>query len=254
MIEEQFVGYKVALLLKEKGFDEEVFTYYHIHDKEDYHYMDDDEFECFCENDYEQVNDGYSFFNHCSNYRAARCTQQMAERWLREEHNMAILVTPDFSAVTTPDNKVYLWNYEVFNIVINEGLVPLCSDTAFSSYEQALEAALENALKKVELKKGEFDNMKKITFDIKYRKQIEKKELKVITSHGEPAEIVKWDCHGRYPILAVVYDGDTDDAAFYTEEGIGYGSLAGIGKNQNYLIIVENCDDEHDYDKVQTRE
>lgn len=242
MIEEQFVGYKVALLLKEKGFDEEVFTYYHVHDRYDFSYMDDGEFENYCENDYEQVNDNYSFFNHCSIYRAARCTQQMAMRWLREKHNIAILVSPDNKAY-------YLWNYEVLRMkdVKENKIEILCKDTAFASYEQACESAIENALNYVENKKTKFDKMKKFAFDIKYRNRIENKELKVITSHGEPVEIVKWNCHGRYPILAVIYDGDTDDCAFYREDGTGYHS-------ESYLIIVENCDDEHDYDKVKTRE
>jgi hypothetical protein len=246
MIKEQFVGYKTALLLKEKGFDEEVFMYYHIHDKNDFSYMDTDEFENYCENDYEQVNDEYSFFNHCSNYRAARCTQQMAMRWLREKHDIAIVVTPDFSAVTTPDKKVYLWNYEAYKIVANENMEFLCRDSAFCSYEQACEAGIERTLNYVEVKKTNFDKMNKFVFDIKYRERIEKKELKVITSFGEPAEIVKWDCHGRYPILAVIYDGDTDDCAFYREDGSGY-------HRESYLIIVENCDDEHDYDKVKAK-
>ena len=92
--------------------------------------------------------------------------------------------------------------------------------------------------------------MEKIKFDIKYREQIESGEIKVITSHGEPAKIVKWNCHGLYPLLVVMYDGNTDDAAFYTSEGFGYGSWD-VGGTENYLILIKDCDnDEYDYDKI----
>ena len=56
-------------------------------------------------------------------------------------------------------------------------------------------------------------------FNINDRDKIESGEYKVFTSFGEPVEIVKWDCKGEYPILACIYDGDTDDAAFYTKDG-----------------------------------
>ena len=73
----------------------------------------------------------------------------------------------------------------------------------------------------------------KIPFDIKFRPQIESGEYKVVTSFEEPAEIVKWDCKGQYPLLACIFDGDTDDAAFYTEEGKGV-----CNSKENYLFII----------------
>jgi hypothetical protein len=56
-------------------------------------------------------------------------------------------------------------------------------------------------------------------FDISYREKIERGECRVITQFGEPAEIVKWNCKGRFPILAVIDDGDTSDACFYNIYG-----------------------------------
>ena len=53
-------------------------------------------------------------------------------------------------------------------------------------------------------------NMKRIPFDLQYRSQIESGEYKVVTDMGESVEIVKWNCRGRCPILAVIDDGDTD--------------------------------------------
>lgn len=56
-------------------------------------------------------------------------------------------------------------------------------------------------------------------FDIKYRPQIESGEYKVVTDCGESVEIVKWNCKGKCPILAVIDDGDTSDSCFFTEDG-----------------------------------
>lgn len=75
--------------------------------------------------------------------------------------------------------------------------------------------------------------MDKIKFDIKYRKDIEEGKYKVYTSFGEPVQIVKWDCRGKWPILAVMFDGDTDDACFYdiNGESIAFPSIS-------YLYLV----------------
>ena len=61
--------------------------------------------------------------------------------------------------------------------------------------------------------------MAKIPFDKKYWPEIESGRYKVVTEHGEPVEIVKWDCKGKYPILAVINDGDTDDSCFFGPDG-----------------------------------
>lgn len=50
--------------------------------------------------------------------------------------------------------------------------------------------------------------------------KIYKSVLDVVTEFAEPVEIVKTDCRGKYPILGVIYDGDTDDSCFYTEDGV----------------------------------
>lgn len=62
----------------------------------------------------------------------------------------------------------------------------------------------------------------KIPFDIKYRPQIESGEYAVFTDCGEPVEIVKWDCKGNCPILAVIDDGDTHDCCFFKRDGLSF--------------------------------
>jgi len=58
-----------------------------------------------------------------------------------------------------------------------------------------------------------------LDFDIARRPAIESGKLSAVTEFGEPVEIVKWDCKGKYPILAIIFDGDTDDSCFYDLSG-----------------------------------
>jgi hypothetical protein len=73
---------------------------------------------------------------------------------------------------------------------------------------------------------------------LQFRAAIESGELRAVTEFGEPAEIVKWDCQGKYPILAAIYDGDTTDACFYDETGTSAtGSRLFV---RNKLSVIEN--------------
>lgn len=62
-------------------------------------------------------------------------------------------------------------------------------------------------------------NVMKRDFDLRTWKSY-KSVLDVVTEFAEPVEIVKTDCKGKYPVLGVVYDGNTDDSCFYTENGV----------------------------------
>ncbi len=62
-------------------------------------------------------------------------------------------------------------------------------------------------------------NVMKRDFDLRTWKSY-KSVLDVVTEFAEPVEIVKTDCRGKYPILGVIYDGNTDDSCFYTEKGV----------------------------------
>ena len=68
---------------------------------------------------------------------------------------------------------------------------------------------------------------------------IESGDYMAVTEFGEPAEVVKWDCKGKYPILAVIYDGDTDDSCFYDKYGI---SMSGS------RLLVKKVADVHEKD------
>ena len=56
---------------------------------------------------------------------------------------------------------------------------------------------------------------KTIPFDL----NLAQRSHKVYTIFGEPVQIVKYDCKGKYPILALIDDGDTTDTAFFDLRG-----------------------------------
>ena len=78
-----------------------------------------------------------------------------------------------------------------------------------------------------------------------YRPKIESGELVAVTEFGEPAEIVKWDCKGKYPILAVIFDGDTSDSCFYDENGNSF-------SDGSKLIVKEDISKEYPEGFIQT--
>lgn len=62
--------------------------------------------------------------------------------------------------------------------------------------------------------------MERLQFNIKYRPLIESGKYNVVTDMGKHAEIVKWDCVGSHPILAVWDMGDgTPDSMFFSVDG-----------------------------------
>ena len=60
------------------------------------------------------------------------------------------------------------------------------------------------------------------------------KRKKVITEFGEPVKIVFTEGMGNYPVLAVIYDGDTTDSAWFTNDGVGYDGISRL-----YLLFSE---------------
>ena len=71
-------------------------------------------------------------------------------------------------------------------------------------------------------------------FNMSFKQDIIKGKVEVVTDCGEPVEIVKWNCKGNYPILAVIDEGDTSDSCFYDEEG-----LSSSKKERIYVLTDE---------------
>ena len=119
MIEEQFVSFDTAKLLKEAGFDEVCsWAYYRAYNW------------CLIHERNSKLCLGYY----------SRPTQALAARWLREAHHYAVCVW--YSA---EDEKWFYAYGNLDNMMFNEEYS--ISDLIYDSYEQALEAGISFTLK-----------------------------------------------------------------------------------------------------------
>ena len=126
MIQEEYVSFDVAKLLKEKGFNEECRTYYKVfpknriaaiyHSSENRGVSEDDPNEILCP------------------------TQQMTMRWLREEKGLFISI----------GNDDLDYNWQIFDVKNRtKDLDPTClteSYAGYKTYEEACEAAIKYCL------------------------------------------------------------------------------------------------------------
>lgn len=118
LLEEDYVSFEIAKLLKEKGFDWNCITYYVDSEPDDVKYS------MLCENntDWEE---------HC--YSAP--TLQMAMKWLRKIHNFHIWVEPnhDKEGLYNAHVKVGWWSNNWAGI-------------GYNTHEKACEAAIKYCL------------------------------------------------------------------------------------------------------------
>lgn len=141
MINEAYCSYEVSKLLKEKGFNESVRTFY----------TSDGKFE-YCAFELNHNLDIGSGFTSAP-------THQIAMAWLREEKNIVIEINMD-GYMTTDDGKLKKWySYTIWTFIQHLGETGLVDsrfdDRAYwqenvkvgQTYEQAVEAALLYALK-----------------------------------------------------------------------------------------------------------
>lgn len=115
MIQERYVSFEIAKLLKEKGMDKNCFT----------HYMQ------------QNNNDGTS-------EAVTTCTHQMAMEWLREKHKLLISIFPMETIVGIETLCYGIWR------IAEDLYQPLyCGkvDNLVDSYEAAVEAAILYSLK-----------------------------------------------------------------------------------------------------------
>lgn len=130
-IQEDYVSFETAKLLKEKGFNESCYTYYD--------YIDDS---------INRFDEGYHFknksypwgvpydFSKAKKYVVAP-TLQMAMKWLREKHSTFISITYENDGVFTANLKVPL---EEIDCMIDN------KHNCWFTYEQAVEAAIKYCL------------------------------------------------------------------------------------------------------------
>ena len=122
-IEEDYVSFETAKLLKEKGFPQSTFRCHYIID----------------------VNSHYkSFENRCGfgDYDIIAPTLAMAMKWLREKHN--IVVEPFIR-----EGAEYVWFIHRIETMFNKKYLVFCwgsKNTKYERYEQACEAAIKYCL------------------------------------------------------------------------------------------------------------
>ena len=141
MIEESYVSFDTAKLLKEAWFEEMVNSCFMYDDKAD-------------EYEYEFVN-GYAIVKKAlrDNYNGyentiSRPTQALAARWLRETHGIHVVITEE--AYTNGIN--YLWQVLIYNPLSvdcwdNKSTGMYGDNGEYKTYEGALEAGLREAIK-----------------------------------------------------------------------------------------------------------
>ena len=122
MIEEQFVSFETARMLKEAGFDEPCsFCYSPCKDIRRKNYKRNSD-----------LVKGYS-----------RPTQALAARWLREVHRISV-----DAAFMAPSTNIDVWQYFIGNM--DDMIWPgdfETSERTYATYEEAMEAGLQEAIK-----------------------------------------------------------------------------------------------------------
>lgn len=121
MVEEVYVSFEVAKLLKEKGFDWKCHSHY------------------WCEGEKVEYTDLPIDFNN-SSYYYSRPTKQMAMRWLREIHHIILVLK--HSAFSGEDCTQ--WAYEIWTGDNFEDEI-----MSFKTYEEAVEASIKYCLDKL---------------------------------------------------------------------------------------------------------
>lgn len=131
MITEDYVSFETAKLLKEKGFDWEESPFYCEQDRDEWRQT----------NSYTVPNPHYNselpFDTEALTIIAPHVSLQMAMKWLREQHNITIVLTPSMfwgkynAAIYKRDNE-YPFGFN--------------GNSLISSYEEACEVAIKYCL------------------------------------------------------------------------------------------------------------
>ena len=128
MIEEQFVGYETAKLLKKAGFCEPCFFLYT---------KSGTVWRC---GGPEDCNDTDSLYS--------RPTQAVAARWLREVHNLHVYAIQTNLPLTKLQTTEWEWGYIVTK-VDDPNTPDKLFDMNYTTYEDAMEAGIRHAIESV---------------------------------------------------------------------------------------------------------
>ena len=136
MIEEQFVSFDTARMLKEAGFDvpcRGIYRAYRIGTSVFHEYDRKSAKDDLCWNS----TDGFQ-------YEYLAPTQALAAKWLREAHHINVYACFDYEKF---DERKWFFTRE--HTMVNDDSAVYCSITNYNSYEEALEAGLKHSLELV---------------------------------------------------------------------------------------------------------
>jgi len=132
MSKEQYVTFEVAKLLKEKGFDWDC----------DHYYKPNGEIvRTFHTDGSRHINSSVLYEHQC-----LAPTQQMAMRWLREEHKIDISVTTDDGSWWIKITELEYWSCVFNGKVLNSDDIKYAYEGDTSTKEGCYEAALQYCL------------------------------------------------------------------------------------------------------------
>lgn len=141
MIEEQFVSFDTAKLLKEAGFDVPCRGVY-VTDRTGYYE--------FREYDNKQTADDLCWNTEDGfQYEYLAPTQALAAKWLREVYGIHVMIHPYYDCSVDADGEIVdkqmYWGYMI--LYAETGNLAEDNDERFDNYEQALEAGLRGVVK-----------------------------------------------------------------------------------------------------------
>ena len=144
MIEEAYVSFETAKLLKEKGFPQEYDIYHSlVYNEEDY----EDEYEVqrmVLETKLVKAGTLSSYPISVPEPKCYCCTLQMAMKWLREIHNIHIAIIPCEVGPGVMDYTYALYKIDAKNFYFKDlGIQGRAENISKISYEETCEAAIK---------------------------------------------------------------------------------------------------------------
>lgn len=127
MNKEDYVSLEVAKLLKEKGFDEPYFYFYH---NGKLYTLNGDIICSECDN----IHDGIIY---------PVSTLYEATEWLREKYMIYI------SSLPTKDNGITVWYFQIVKDTFEDAIYSRVYPNTFNTYEEALNEGILEALKSI---------------------------------------------------------------------------------------------------------
>ena len=129
MIEESYVSFDTAKLLKEAGFDVPCMSYYELEDGEVVR----------------KGSIGSSDYNAYEDTVCSRPTQALAARWLREVHDTFVKM----ERVGSFDGKEFRFYWSFSIISVSTACLNSISGGRYDCYEEALEAGIKQVLERI---------------------------------------------------------------------------------------------------------